>query len=96
MKIIDYNRYFKNASKDDLMDLERGKFMELTKKRTVKGVLCNAELFDWFERLKVNDPLVFSLRLLLKLILGRVKSLIFYIEPINTPTMVFFYCGMKK
>ena len=42
MKIIDYNRYFKNASKDDLMDLERGKFMELTKKKLLK--VCYAML----------------------------------------------------
>ena len=27
-------------------------------KGTVKNMLCNAELFNWFERLK--DPLVFS------------------------------------
>ncbi|WP_413097763.1 hypothetical protein [Thomasclavelia spiroformis] len=42
MKIIDYNRYFKNATKDDLMDLERSKFTELTKKELLK--ICYAML----------------------------------------------------
>lgn len=42
MKIIDYNRYFRNATKDDLMDLERGKFMELTKKELLR--ICFAML----------------------------------------------------
>lgn len=42
MKIIDYNKYFRNATKDDLMDLERGKFTELTKKELLK--ICYAML----------------------------------------------------
>ena len=33
---------FRNASKDDLMDLERGKFMELTKKELLR--VCYAML----------------------------------------------------
>lgn len=42
MKLIDYNRYFKNATKDDLMDLERGKFKDLTKSELLR--ICFAML----------------------------------------------------